>query len=81
MTVARAAILIVLGLVAVGPSALGQPPKPDARNQQYKMGYQAGRRDERVDLCHRFESHSAIAEGLLGKARMGLVRAFCATRF
>ena len=56
-------------------------PRPDPNNPQYRMGYLAGRRDERTDLCNRFEKHSAMAATLLGEARMVLIRAFCATRF
>jgi hypothetical protein len=52
-------------------------PKPDPRNPQYMLGYSAGRRDERMDLCQRFERHSALAQTLLGQARMMLIRTFC----
>ena len=53
--------------------------KANRKDEQYQVGYQAGRRDERADLCRRFEKHSAAAETLLGEARMVLIRAFSDT--
>jgi hypothetical protein len=81
MKVCRIAFSILLSLTAFGPAAFAQDRKPDTRDPQYMMGYQAGRRDERADLCGRFEKHSTVAAGLLGEVRMALIRTFCATRF
>jgi hypothetical protein len=77
----RTAILgaSILSLLLSSP-ALGIGAKPDPRNPQYQMGYSAGRRDERLDLCRRFEKHSSVAESLLGRARIVLIRAFCKSR-
>jgi 2-hydroxychromene-2-carboxylate isomerase len=69
--------LLLVGLV-LGLAGFDAPPKPDPKSQQYRMGYEAGRRNERADLCSRFEKHAAVATGLLGAARMILIRAFCA---
>ena len=80
MKLGRIALSVVSACVAFGMAAFDSPPKPNPNNPQYMMGYQAGRRDERADLCNRFEKHSTIAEGLLGQARMALIRTFCATR-
>jgi hypothetical protein len=75
---------IILGLsflsFILASPALGADPRPDPRSPQYRLGYSAGRRDERLDLCRRFEKHSVVAESLLGRARMVLVRAFCKSR-
>jgi len=71
---------IVLACIVCAPAAFAVPAKPDPKSPQYIMGYEAGRRDERADLCNRFEKHGAVATGLLGQARMVLIRAFCAAR-
>jgi hypothetical protein len=81
MAAGRTALSVLLVLAVLGSDANGQAQKPDVHNPQYVMGYQAGLRAERADLCSRFEKHSVVAENLLGKARMALVRAFCASRF
>jgi hypothetical protein len=81
MAAGRTALSVLLVMAALGSGASGQPQKPDVHSPQYIMGYQAGLRAERADLCSRFEKHSVVAENLLGKARMALVRAFCASRF
>ena len=70
---------LFLGLV-LGSAALAANPKHDLRNPQYMLGYSAGRRDERLDLCQRFERHITVAQSLLGQARMVLVRAFCKSK-
>jgi hypothetical protein len=75
----RIAFSVALVCAALGAAAFDSP-KPDPGNPQYRMGYLAGRRDERNDLYNRFEKHSAVAATLLGEARMILIRAFCATR-
>jgi hypothetical protein len=80
MRLSRIAFSILLAISASVTGAQGQDRKPDPQNSQYQMGYQAGRRDERAELCGKFEKHSAVATGLLGEARMLLIRAFCATR-
>jgi hypothetical protein len=77
MKLVRVAFSAVMICVAFGLAAFETPPKPEPKNPQYKLGYQAGRRDERADLCSRFEKHSAAATTLLGDARMILIRAFC----
>lgn len=64
-------------MLITGPSQAAGAPKPNPRDPQFLLGYAAGRQDERIDLCQRFEKHSAVAETLLGKARMMLIRAFC----
>ena len=79
MKFARIALSAVLICTAHSVAAFGKA-KPDPNNPQYRMGYLAGRRDERGDLCSRFEKHSAVAATLLGQARMVLIRAFCASR-
>ena len=81
MKLGRIAFSAVLAFAVLGSDALAQYQKPDTHNPQYLMGYQAGRRDERADLCGRFEKHSTIATELLGEVRMALIRAFCAARF
>ena len=80
MRFGRIVFPVMLGGLALGLAAFDARPKPDPKNQQYVMGYQAGRRDERADLCNRFEKHKTVAAGLLGEARMILIRAFCAAR-
>jgi hypothetical protein len=79
MKFARIAFSVVLVCAAFSVAAFDNS-KPDPGNPQYRMGYLAGRRDERNDLCNRFEKHSAAAATLLGQARMVLIRAFCASR-
>jgi len=78
MRFGRIAFALLLVGLALGVAGFDTPPKPEPKNQQYIMGYQAGRRDERAELCSRFERHAAMATGLLGEARMVLIRAFCA---
>ena len=78
MRFGRIAFALLLVGLALGLAGFDTPPKPDPKNQQYIMGYQAGRRDERAELCSRFEKHAAVATGLLGEARMVLIRTFCA---
>ena len=80
MKMAGIAFSAVLACAALGAAAFDSP-RPDPGNPQYRMGYLAGRRDERTDLCNRFEKHSAVAATLLGEARMVLIRTFCAGRF
>ena len=69
--IVMSALCLTLSSQAIGA------PKPDPKNPQYILGYSAGRRDERIDLCQRFERHSAVAQTLLGQARMVVIRAFC----
>ena len=80
MRFGRIAFALLQVSLALGLAAFDTPPKPDPKNQQYILGYQAGRRDERADLCRRFEKHAAVATGLLGEVRMVLIRAFCEAR-
>lgn len=80
MRFGRMVFALLLVGIALGLAGFDTPPKPEPKSQQYIMGYQAGRRDERADLCSRFEKHAAVATGLLGAARMVLIRAFCAAR-
>ena len=76
MKFGRIALSAATVCIALATAVLGAP-QPDPKSPQYIMGYQAGRRDERADLCGRFEKHSALAVTLLGEARMVLIRAFC----
>jgi hypothetical protein len=71
--------LVVFSGTLAGASFAKPPPAPTAR-QQYMMGYQAGRRDERAELCNRFEKHKDVVAGVLGAVRMALIHAFCAMR-
>jgi hypothetical protein len=80
MQIRKIAILMMVGCTTLGLSAADSLPKPDIHNPQYVLGYEAGRRDERADLCNRFEKHSTLAATLLGDARILLIRAFCASR-
>jgi hypothetical protein len=78
MRFGRIVFALLLCCSALGLAGFDTPPKPDPHNPQYRMGYEAGRRDERADLCNRFEKHKTVAAGLLGEARMILIHAFCA---
>ena len=79
--VGMALSLLALGCVL---ASCNKPPAPKAGNaqvksdnEQYMRGYRAGRRDERRDLCNKFEQHKAGVAGALGAARMGLIHTFC----
>jgi hypothetical protein len=68
-------VLAVITLTSCGKPAI---PKPD--NKQYRLGYQAGRRDERAALCEMVKRHEAAFSSVLGAARLAAIRAFCAAR-
>jgi hypothetical protein len=74
----RSLYLTALLLVALSLAAFDTSSKPDPHTPQYNMGYEAGRRDERKDICNKFEKRSVIASTILGEARMILIRAFWA---
>jgi hypothetical protein len=77
---AAGAVSCLVLFLAFAPATFAAP-KPNPHDPQYTMGYQAGRRDERADICRKFEKHSALATTLLGKARILLIRAFCSAHF
>jgi hypothetical protein len=74
----RITVSLFLAFTAAGLAAFGFPIKPNIPDKQFNLGFEAGRRAERADLCQRFEKHSTVATGLLGDARMATIRAFCA---
>jgi hypothetical protein len=80
MQIRKIAFSMMVACTILGLSAFDSLPKPDTHNPQYMLGYEAGRRNERTDLCNRFEKHSTVAATLLGDARILLIRAFCASR-